>query len=518
DGDCSNGDEVWDVNTCTCSQENVPMPCVDDGDCSNGEETWDANTCTCTIIPPVLGCTDPTANNYNPTATCDDGSCTFDCPDPGNCDDGDCANGLEFWDDILCACQPGTPPVDPGCDDGDCTNGEETWDGCDCQPGIPVDCSNGASSETPCDDGDSNTFNDLQTVLDCDGTICIPCMGTPCNVQAFIEDPLSPLTCQSLGNGFILDGNGSSTGTTISYEWIFNNTSIGTAITLEVFEEGVYTLWVRDANGCEDLYELEVIIPIVELNPIFDVNDESCPGEADGNLLIDTVTGGQAPYLFALISNNFTTNNLFENLSPGNYTLTIQDADGCEFQTEIIIAAANPLTVDLGEDDRINLGDSIQLSNSTNVIIDTIIWDFEESLSCLDCQEPIARPLGETTYTLTLIDVNGCSSSDQITIFVDKVRRVFIPNVFSPNDDGLNDYFMIYGGPDVKIVRSFNIYDRWGANVFSATNFTPDDFQARWDGRYLGEKASPGVYTYFAEIEFVDGRTEILAGDLTLVR
>ncbi|MEZ4913950.1 MAG: hypothetical protein R2798_07835 [Chitinophagales bacterium] len=110
-----------------------------------------------------MGCTNPTALNFNPSATCDDGSCIFSCPDPGNCDDGDCANGIETWDGIACQCIPGTPPVDPGCNDGDCNNGIETWDGCQCVPGTPPvnpgcddgDCSNGIETwEAVSYDGD----------------------------------------------------------------------------------------------------------------------------------------------------------------------------------------------------------------------------------------------------------------------------------------------------------------------------------------------------------------------------
>ncbi len=519
DGICANGEEIWDGDICECININVPVPCTDDGDCSNGEEVWDANTCNCNIISPILGCTDPTANNYDPTATCDDGSCSFDCPDPGNCDDGNCANGEEFWDDILCACQPGIPPIDPGCDDGDCSNGEEVWDGCDCQPGIPVDCNNGASSTIPCDDGDSNTFDDLQTVLDCDGTICVPCMGTPCNVQALIQDLITPLTCQSLGSGVLLEGTGSSTGPNISYEWILNNTIISTEITAEVFDEGIYTLWVLDdVSGCVSSNEIELIIPIVVLDPIIDVNNESCLDEDDGSILIDTVLGGQAPYLFALDSDNYTMNNQFVNLSSGSYTLFIQDADGCESQTDIFIQAANPLFLDLGEDQLISMGDSLQLSAVTNVNVDTIMWNLDESLSCLDCLEPFVNPVNQTTYSIMVIDINGCILTDQITIFVDKVQRVFIPNTFTPNQDGLNDNLIIFGGSDVKIIHSFKIYNRWGANLFSATNFPPNDPEFAWDGTFRGEELNPGVYLYFAEIEFVDGRKEILAGDITLIK
>ena len=85
-------------------------PGCDDGDCTNGLEEWDG--CGCIVVSmPILGCTNDTATNYDPAATCDDDSCVFPCPDPGTCDDGDCANGIETWDGTDCMCVSGTPPA-----------------------------------------------------------------------------------------------------------------------------------------------------------------------------------------------------------------------------------------------------------------------------------------------------------------------------------------------------------------------------------------------------------------------
>ena len=174
--------------------------------------------------------------------------------------------------------------------------------------------------------------------------------------------------------------------------------------------------------------------------------------------------------------------------------------------------------LDIGQDEEIHLGDSVQLSVFSNLIIDSIIWDYDESLNCLDCLDPIVSPIDETEYSVTLIDINGCEISDQIVIFVDKTQKVFIPNGFSPDGDGANDYFMIYAGSDVRSIRNFRIFDRWGANLFSRSNFNPNDPQYGWDGIYNGEVVVSGVYIYYAEIEFVDGRVEVMSGDITVVK
>jgi len=167
--DCTMGPfgGIWDAATCSCINETTPVlgctdvafceynpaadcddgSCLtsnidpgtcDDGDCTNGVETWDAATCVCIDNTPtdVLGCTDANFCEYDPNATCDDGSCVTSNVDPGTCSDNDCTNGLETWDAATCACVNNPPSgvngctdaafceYDPAadCDDGSCAN------------------------------------------------------------------------------------------------------------------------------------------------------------------------------------------------------------------------------------------------------------------------------------------------------------------------------------------------------------------------------------------------------------
>ncbi|MEZ4913954.1 MAG: CUB domain-containing protein [Chitinophagales bacterium] len=161
--DGSSSGSGWSATvSCTggCSD---PGNC-DDGNCANGTESWDSNSCQCVPgTPPVNpGCNDGDCSNG--IETWDGCQCIPGTPpvDPG-CNDGDCSNGVETWDG--CQCIPGTPPVDPGCNDGDCSNGVETWDGCQCIPGTPP-------VDPGCNDGDCS--NGVETW---DGCQCIP--GTP---------------------------------------------------------------------------------------------------------------------------------------------------------------------------------------------------------------------------------------------------------------------------------------------------------------------------------------------------
>ncbi len=498
------------------------VPC-DDGDACTINDEQTVLDSDGTICVPCLGTPTDCSTGTTSIVACDDGdsNTTNDEQTILDCDGSICIP----CQGIPVDCSNGSTSV-VACDDGDaCTiNDEQTVldsDGTICIPclGIPTDCATGMTTNLPCDDGNPNTFNDIEIILACDGTICFPCSGTLCNVIAFIQDPVATLNCQSLNNGVILESTGSSTGPNLSYQWIFSNNTIGTGAAIEIFEEGNYTLLITDnSNGCFSSFDLEVTVPIVELIPTLLINPESCQNEADGSIIIDTVIGGQPPYLFSLNSGTFVSATQYQNLTPGNYDFTIQDADGCETFLELNVPAANALTLDLGPDEAINLGDSLQLAIFSNLIIDTIIWEFDESINCTNCLDPIVTPVYETQYSVTLIDINGCEISDQIVVFVDKTERIFIPNAFSPNGDGANDLFMIYAGSDVRIIRNFRIFDRWGASLFSRNNFDPNDSQFGWDGIHKGKVVAPGVYVYYAEIEFEDGRVEVKSGDVTVMK
>jgi gliding motility-associated-like protein len=95
--------------------------------------------------------------------------------------------------------------------------------------------------------------------------------------------------------------------------------------------------------------------------------------------------------------------------------------------------------------------------------------------------------------------------------------KVFIPNAFSPNEDGKNDFFTIFSNEDVKFIQQLNIYDRWGELVFTKENFPSNEESMGWDGRFRSKKAVGGVYTFWAEIEFLDGKKRFYKGDFVLI-
>ena len=101
---------------------------------------------------------------------------------------------------------------------------------------------------------------------------------------------------------------------------------------------------------------------------------------------------------------------------------------------------------------------------------------------------------------------------------VEALLDVYVPNTFSPNDDGINDIFFIQAAPEtISVIRQFLVFNRWGEPVFQYYNIPPNDPTFGWDGRFRGEPMNTGVYAWFAEIEFADGSIEVIEGDLLYI-
>ena len=114
-------------------------------------------------------------------------------------------------------------------------------------------------------------------------------------------------------------------------------------------------------------------------------------------------------------------------------------------------------------------------------------------------------------------DERGCMAKDQFTISV-SLPDIFIPNIFSPNHDGVNDRFVLSGSELVDQVNFIRIYNRWGIQVYEGTALDINDDEIGWDGTFRGKEAAQGVYAYFIEVQLYGGKKETYRGSVTLLR
>jgi gliding motility-associated-like protein len=117
------------------------------------------------------------------------------------------------------------------------------------------------------------------------------------------------------------------------------------------------------------------------------------------------------------------------------------------------------------------------------------------------------------------ISNKGCLAKDTILLSVREVIKAYIPNIFTPNGDGTNDYFTILGDAgNIKIINLFQIFNRWGGLVYEGTNLLPNDIQNGWDGNVRGKPAEEGTYVYLAKVQLLNDKIKVLSGDVLLNR
>ncbi|MEP7197359.1 MAG: gliding motility-associated C-terminal domain-containing protein [Saprospiraceae bacterium] len=289
----------------------------------------------------------------------------------------------------------------------------------------------------------------------------------------------------------------------------------------KVNREGWYYITIKNSNGC--LITDSVFVAEIKNVPTglqVDIQQPKCQDDF-GILQSLNISGGEAPYMYELDGNKIISIPV-TNLTSGNHTLKITDKYGCELSTDFTTVSPNPITVSLPPDTKIDEGSNFSLLLTSSIPTDSIElidWQPSDKLTCNNCINPSTRNLDEETiFTVTITNKNGCSATASIKIQIIK-RGVWTPNVFSPNGDGLNDYFYPVAVPEsYKEVKFLDIYDRWGALVFSNKNFPPNSELSGWDGKFKDQNLNPGVYVYNMEIIWNNGETKVLQGDLTLIR
>jgi gliding motility-associated-like protein len=119
---------------------------------------------------------------------------------------------------------------------------------------------------------------------------------------------------------------------------------------------------------------------------------------------------------------------------------------------------------------------------------------------------------------ITAFGETGCSASASTLLVRSIANEVHAPNVFSPNDDGINDQFTLYSTDDQRTtITVLAIFDRWGNKVFEARNIQPGELQQGWDGTFKGQTLDPGVFVYSALVKSPNGEEVPVTGDVTLV-
>jgi gliding motility-associated-like protein len=338
------------------------------------------------------------------------------------------------------------------------------------------------------------------------------------------------LTCNGSNDGQItlqrIGGNGGDT----KYKWANNISQNEKAANLKA---GTYNITATDVKGCSDDFSITLTQP----DPITFLLEPPKPPRCFGEetfIKLDTAFGSTYLHPFTISIDNGPQYPIGYEIpvfaAPEILVTVTEQVTGCSAVDTISISQPPAITIGFNNlfDSipiarmLVGLGDSVRIDPIINsaLPIDSVYWTPRDYLVfTADSLRPYVRPLDDKTYRLKVIDVNGCTAQAELLIELERNRNIFVPNVFSPNDDDKNDYFAPFAGPGVKNINFMRIYDRWGELIFQKAPVSlSDDPSKGWDGKFNGEYVQSGVYIYTIEVTFEDGNTLLYRGDVTVIR
>lgn len=345
----------------------------------------------------------------------------------------------------------------------------------------------------------------------------------------FIEESNIGGTNASLKLGWSTNNEGSAFDRTQSYMWQYDNViwnllpgTPGASSNLPATKWHYKTSGITDFSASSNTFIVRSYLPLVLISQSGSLstcenNTVTFSVTASGNDIQyqwqENCGSGWADLADNLIYSGTQTSELtISNANPG--------MDGCVYQCiienllGIIISQPDTLTVHplpqayAGQDTTIMAGTTLQL-NATGGL--SYLWVPSTCLSNPNIPDPVTSTLNDISYIVYVTDTFGCTDSDTINITVDESADIFIPDIFSPNNDGQNDILFVRGH-GIKDLY-FVIYDRWGEKIFET-----DDLNNGWDGTYKGSKLFTAVFYYYVKATFYNGNDYDGKGDITLVR
>jgi gliding motility-associated-like protein len=284
---------------------------------------------------------------------------------------------------------------------------------------------------------------------------------------------------------------------------------------------GTYSVLVTDANGCTQTTSRTLLAPPPITATRIVSDSTSCPDSKDGHIVMDVVggtPGSIVPYRYSLDGiSAWQDDHNFYDLAAGSYHIYVADSQACQFDTTIQVYSPLPVSASIMPlDSSVTVGTSLQLTtilaNYGSQTINSYSWSPSTGLSCIDCPNPVATAYATTEYQLTINYGHNCITHASAHVVIAHGPDVYIPNAFTPNGDGANDVFEVYG----TTLRSvaMRVFNRWGEKVFDSM----DSQWATWDGTYKGVLQSSGVYVYVVDLVYLDGVKKTREGSVTLIR
>jgi gliding motility-associated-like protein len=301
----------------------------------------------------------------------------------------------------------------------------------------------------------------------------------------------------------------SATGGT-TYQWTgpngFSASGATVSITnVQVTDAGKYYVLVTNANNCTNL---DSVIAVVNISPVATVpfpDVRICEGD---NVELGSSGGDSYTWIPATgLSSATVPNPVAGPVDTTVYNVIVTNQVGCHDTAAITVNVVERPRANAGPDLYIIKGESKQLEGVATGQGISYTWSPAIFIDNVQSMQPFVNPPQDTTYLLTVVSNEGCGmATDMVRVHV--YPAIYIPNAFSPNNDGLNDTWSI---PALKAYPEFtvSVYNRYGQLIFSIKN----NFRL-WDGKYKGMPQPADVYVYMVAIK----GEKVLKGTLTIIR
>jgi len=323
----------------------------------------------------------------------------------------------------------------------------------------------------------------------------------------FVEAELFNPTCVGLSDGTITVLPLEETITSFSWTDIGNDTLFRDSL-----PQGFYPFTAENVFGCITASGFGLNEPTNPIDSLI-VSPDTCNrnvGTANVLLTNGWMENFDLAWSAGLDSNIINP----QGLGSGQYFLEAFNEFGCTFEDSLTIGNFGEFSTSISEDSiylEFDQSITVEVFNFPEQNETVYLWTPGDGLSCFDCSTPVVNPDSTTTYYVEVTSELGCVGVD--SLFVEREippPGSFIPTIFSPNNDGLNDELCVLGNRILEV--DFAVYNRWGEEVF-ATKQT----EICWDGMHNGQPVSGAlIYTFKAILE--EGQTVEESGNIQILR
>ncbi len=290
---------------------------------------------------------------------------------------------------------------------------------------------------------------------------------------------------------------------------VVGNSSNFSSIFNQAKVDGFTQIWesIIDSNDPMTSDEGDATRVNISPTPALEMNLQSLEKECEGDpisLFANAPIAGE--YVWEIPNGEFSEGQNYNLLNStfddsGIYNITFTDGFGCQIDSFLNIEISPSPMVNLGNDSMFCLENPFYISAGNH---SNYIWQDGSTTN-----DFLVENYG--TFAVEVMNEFGCFGRDSISFSTNCSTELFVPNAFSPNQDGENDFFQAYG---IEVINfNLKIFDRWGAFLFESNNM-----EQGWNGKFKGQLKENGVYVYLINATFLDGTSIQKKGDVTLMR